>query len=572
MLTAGAHASRRAIARLRDESTMIARLGHPQVVTIYDVGEHQGIPYLCLELVEGGSLADQLGGNPIAPVEAARLTAALARVVQAAHDRGIIHRDLKPANVLLAGPPGSAIDPGRLKLTDFGLAKRLDAERSAGSSVTGMVLGTPSYMAPEQAMNRKARVGPTVDIYGLGAILYELLTDRPPFRGESPLETVFQVVRQPPVPPSRINDRVPEVLQAICLKCLEKEPSKRYPTATALADELERFASGRAMMRLRWLPNSWMRLGRATKVGAMVVLMLLGGLGLLLRKHANHGASPAALPHPVLLLTPPASGPLRQGGRLIDKGKVEFLPPLDISEARKKEFHFDLNDSELQNYLDDHMTRNARLWEEKRHGIRYWGPVDDREPFDVVYKFSCEFPVCSASLYASLGVIEAGASGILEVSTDPRRGWKEVAHGTTEFPFGAPIDISEQVREARTIYVRARMKGRDDGADSATAQFLRTSTLPDGHVNTKSPYVFELRAYNREVPILTGRVELNDGWSMPLWFDSDGVFSLDRVFDKPGDYRGTITVQAPPLEPVSKPLHIFCVPVLAPPVASRTVR
>jgi serine/threonine-protein kinase len=188
MLSAGARASSGAVARLRAESSAIARFQHPQIVTIHDVGEIQGIPYLCLELVDGGSLADRLKGKPVAAELAARLVAALARVVQDAHDRGIIHRDLKPANVLVNGLRDEPLDPAQLKLTDFGLAKRLDVEIPTFSTLPGAIIGTPSYMAPELATGRAAESGPAVDIYGLGAILYELITGRPPFGGESPLE------------------------------------------------------------------------------------------------------------------------------------------------------------------------------------------------------------------------------------------------------------------------------------------------------------------------------------------------------------------------------------------------
>jgi serine/threonine protein kinase len=171
LLTSGAHASQKAIARLHEESRTIARLRHPQVVAIHDVGEHLGVPYLCLELAEGGSLADRLSGQSVSSVEAVRLTVALARIVQEAHDRGVIHRDLKPANVLVASPADEPLDPARLKLTDFGLAKRLDQDSPSHASFSGMFLGTPSYMAPEQARNRQMPVGPAVDVYGLGTIL-----------------------------------------------------------------------------------------------------------------------------------------------------------------------------------------------------------------------------------------------------------------------------------------------------------------------------------------------------------------------------------------------------------------
>src|SRR5262249_31128576 len=152
-----------------------------------------------------------------------------------------------------------------------------------------------------------------------------------------------------------------------------------------------------------------------------------------------------------------------------------------------------------------------------RHGICYWGPIDDREVYHVVYRFDCSFPIRAASLYASLALAEAEARGILEVETDLRRGWREVGRGTIKYPEGGQIDISQAVAGSRVIYVRARMTGRDDGKDSAMAQFLRTSILPDGHLESKSSHVFELRVFDREVPILTGSVRFSDGWSPPLW-------------------------------------------------------
>jgi hypothetical protein len=182
-----------------------------------------------------------------------------------------------------------------------------------------------------------------------------------------------------------------------------------------------------------------------------------------------------------------------------------------------------------------------------------------------VYKFPLPFRIGSASLYASMNTHGPDARGILEVATDPQRGWTRVAEGITTCPGGGPMDISDLVRGARTIYVRARMKGRDDGKDSATAQFLRTSTMPDGHLDMMSPYVFELRAYDQVVPILTGTVEFNDGRSR-LWIDSDGVFWLDRVFDKLGAYEGRIEVSAGSLPPVSRILKITCVPGPAAPL------
>jgi serine/threonine protein kinase/WD40 repeat protein len=235
VLPAGAHAGPEERARFWREAEAIARLDHPNVVHVYEVGEHNGLPYFSMELCAGGSLARRLAGGALPPEEAARLTAALARAVHAAHEVGVIHRDLKPANVLLAGD-------GTPKLTDFGLAKQLDA--ATGLTASGVVLGTPSYMAPEQAGGRAQEVGPAADVYALGAVLYACLTGRPPFQAATPLDTVLQVLSDPPVPPSQLRRRVPAALEAICLKCLEKEPRRRYASAAALDDHLERALAG----------------------------------------------------------------------------------------------------------------------------------------------------------------------------------------------------------------------------------------------------------------------------------------------------------------------------------------
>jgi serine/threonine-protein kinase len=231
MILSGAHASEQDLARFRTEAQAVARLQHPHIVQVYDVGDDHGLPYFSLEFCPGGSLEKKLAGTPLPPQEAARLVEALARAVQAAHDKGIIHRDLKPANVLLT-------DDGTPKITDFGLAKRLDA---AGPTASNAIMGTPSYMAPEQAGGSGKEVGPGADVYALGAVLYECLTGRPPFRAATLLDTILQVVSEEPVPPSRLNAKLPRDLETICLKCLEKSPAKRYVSAAELADDLMRW-------------------------------------------------------------------------------------------------------------------------------------------------------------------------------------------------------------------------------------------------------------------------------------------------------------------------------------------
>ncbi len=231
MIRAGSLAKPEDLARFRVEAEAVAKLRHPNIIQIYDIGEHNGLPFVALELLEAGSLGDLLRGTPQTGERSAAIVATLARAVHAAHEAGIIHRDLKPSNVLFA----SEDTP---KVTDFGLAKRLE---ESGQTETGQVLGSPSYIPPEQAQGRSKEVGPTADVYALGAILYETLTGRPPFKGTTPIDTVMQVLHDEPLPPSRLSPHVPRNLETICLKCLAKEPLRRYPTAVALAEDLERY-------------------------------------------------------------------------------------------------------------------------------------------------------------------------------------------------------------------------------------------------------------------------------------------------------------------------------------------
>jgi WD40 repeat protein/serine/threonine protein kinase len=236
MILAGAHAAPEDLERFRREGEAVARLKHPNIVQIYDVGEHGGLPFFSLEYVDGGSLAKKLGGAPLPARQAAELVATLAQAVQAAHEHGIVHRDLKPANILLT------VD-GTPKITDFGLAKQLDDDSAQTQS--GAILGTPSYMAPEQAGGHTRDVGPAADVYALGAILYDLLTGRPPFKGATLVDTLEQVRTQEPVAPGRLQPKVPRDLETICLKCLQKEPAQRYASAKALAEDLGNFLEDR---------------------------------------------------------------------------------------------------------------------------------------------------------------------------------------------------------------------------------------------------------------------------------------------------------------------------------------
>ncbi len=229
--------------RLLKEAEAIARVQHPNVVQVFEVGTWQEMPYLVLEFVEGGNLADQLRSGPLAPAEAARLIQTVATAVHHFHTLGVIHRDLKPRNILMQKTDAADGVPRALvpKVTDFGLAKHLGQN---GLSHTGELIGTPNYMAPEQAAGQKG-VGPAADIYSLGAILYECLTGRPPFQGETLLAIMGQIAHVDPAPASQVRDGVPLDLETVCLKCLSKSPKARYATAQHLADDLNRFLNGK---------------------------------------------------------------------------------------------------------------------------------------------------------------------------------------------------------------------------------------------------------------------------------------------------------------------------------------
>jgi serine/threonine-protein kinase len=294
MVLAGAHAGPQELARFFIEAEAIAQLQHQNIVQVYEIGDQGGLPFFALEFVDGGSLHAKLAGQPQPPREAARLAETLARAMAYAHLHGIIHRDLKPANVLLTGD-------GQPKITDFGLAKKLEGD--SGQTKSGTLMGTPSYMAPEQARGDNKGIGPLADVYSLGVILYEMLTGRTPFAGTSILDTIQQVQDQEPVAPSRLQPKVPADLETIALKCLQKDPAKRYASADALADDLRRFLADQTILarpvgqfeRLwRWCRRNPKVAGLSAAVLLLLLTVAVGSTAMAVRIAAEHAAAVTA--------------------------------------------------------------------------------------------------------------------------------------------------------------------------------------------------------------------------------------------------------------------------------------
>jgi tetratricopeptide (TPR) repeat protein/tRNA A-37 threonylcarbamoyl transferase component Bud32 len=386
MLLTGAYAGPQERERFLREAEAVAGLRHPNLVQVYDVGDHDGLPYFTMEYVEGGSLAQKLLGTPQCVHYAAACVATLAEAVQVAHQGGIVHRDLKPANILLS--PNPNIESGNSKqnpkttdftpkIVDFGLARHFGGDSAL--TLSGVRVGTPSYMAPEQAMGKTRSIGPAVDIYSLGAVLYELLTGRPPFKGETATETQLQVIHQDPVPPSRLNPRVPRDLETICLKCLEKDPARRYATAAALADDLRRLEEGRPIKArpLGWGARSWRWCRRKPAVAALVATALAlvglasGGGVWLVQQRARHDAE---MRNDVGTAVAQAESlrkgfHFREARELLEQARLRLGPagPEDL----RRQVDQGRGDLDLVERLDSARIRSETLREEKSEPAKY---------------------------------------------------------------------------------------------------------------------------------------------------------------------------------------------------------
>jgi tRNA A-37 threonylcarbamoyl transferase component Bud32 len=435
--------------RFENEAQAVARLQHPNIVQIYEVGQINGRPFLALEFVEGQNLARHLDGTPLSARRAASLVETLARAIHYAHEKQIIHRDLKPSNVLVAG----TLNRGLLKITDFGLAKQLDV--FADTRTFGTV-GTPSYMAPEQV---DVKIGPPdrrTDVYGLGAILYELLTGRPPFRAETPLQTLKQVAGTEPARPRLLNPAVPRDLETVCLKCLEKEPAQRYGSAAALADDLARFVKGEPVLARPIGPGArlmrWCRLNPVVaSLTAVLVLALVGGISGIVRQWRQaelerRNAVASDLEAQQLLSELIASSPVVPGiGYRVAVPSVE--PLLKAAAHCKNYLEKNPGNLQLRIALTNVYGRLGTLYAQRRKmGEReqslqdaraLWEPLVRDEPANPVYR---SWLATTCEWHQQYGFLTCD----FESTEQANRLWEELAE---EQP--ANLDFMEKVRHTR---------------------------------------------------------------------------------------------------------------------------
>lgn len=343
MILAGQLAGEEDVKRFYTEAEAAANLDHPGIVPIFEIGEHQGQHYFSMAYIEGESLADRVANGPLPPREAAEIVKKICEAMAYAHERGVIHRDLKPANILID-------QTGQPKVTDFGLAKRTEADSNLTG--TGQILGTPSYMAPEQASGKVEDVGPLADVYALGAILYCLLTGRPPFQAANPMDTLLQVLGKEPVAPRKLNERIHVDLETICLRCITKEQGKRYRDSNELADEIGRFLNGEPIharpispgeRAFRWCRRHPARFGL---IAATVALLVAGSvIGTVVSKQRETSRQAAAFAYQEKLLSTQSE---------IDKGKyVQALDLLEQTTVDERSVEFGIIEQQVRGQLTD---------------------------------------------------------------------------------------------------------------------------------------------------------------------------------------------------------------------------
>jgi tetratricopeptide (TPR) repeat protein/tRNA A-37 threonylcarbamoyl transferase component Bud32 len=569
MILAGSLASEQEVQRFYAEAQAAARLDHPGIVPVYEVGEVGGQPYFSMGFVDGESLAQRLSRGPLAPREAARLVMAVAQAVQFAHERAVIHRDLKPGNIL--------VDVKNVpRVTDFGLAKRV--EGGSDLTATGQILGTPSYMAPEQAAGKSASVGPPADIYALGAVLYCTLCGRPPFQAAGVVETLRQVVERDPVLPRQLNPSVDRDLEIICLKCLEKDPAARYRSAADFAAELQRFLNGEPIQARRIGPvrRAWRWCKRKPVVAALCAASLLTVCAvtstMVLAQRAREARAMAdvvrrfetGLKNPAL-----NSDYLGEMERVV--AELERIAPADAAEARRRLYrtfgdavrdatHRPRLDSaavvEIQSAIDALRSRSDKLQGELQNDLRQrlgqWEPVVElappfgnlREVFDPQLvrveqktlrrslvpgahevsllptrvpcagnvRFDAEFD-SKWETTSELGLVfQAGARrgyGFLLTILDPRGVKRSGASSPTP-------SFADARRAKRAVYLQIR---RDDSP--LRVQELDAARLPDGPIRLHAKRENDLLSFqiNDLPPVL-----FYDGFPLPI--AGEGVFAI----------------------------------------------